>query len=56
MWIARDKSGSLWMYEDEPIRFKTGYFVGKGIKISDIPNKPSITWENSPFKVIDIKI
>ena len=56
-WIARDKDGSLWMYDDEPILRSENSF---GVKPNGEtkPAKPlhdwyfpEVTFENSPQEV-----
>ena len=58
MWIARDKDGSLWLFDSKPIR-------GKDVWLCDDTNNPDgfiniddfqspegeVTWENSPLEL-----
>lgn len=59
LWIARDRDGSLWVYESKPILdSKKEYFIiieenfGNSLSTT-LPEKwfPEITFENSPRQV-----
>ena len=52
VWIARDKCGELWGYEDRPIRGENT-FDGAGCVLS-MPDElyPEVTWENSPKELV----
>lgn len=61
MWIARDRDGSLWLYEDKPVRGKDTWECNENspIKYSEIEElncdfRPfsEVTWENSPLELI----
>ena len=65
MWVARDKSGDLYLYTNEPVR-KENAFASRDIwedydQIDDNDvlccDATKITWENSPIHVFpnDIK-
>lgn len=62
-WIARDKDGSLWMYDDEPVlRSENSWGVNPGLNGKTKPAKPlhswhfqEVTFENSPQQV-EIKL
>ncbi len=54
LWLARDKSGRLCLYDVEPERIKEGYFVANSAGFEYlIPEEfyPGLTWENSPRKI-----
>ena len=53
MWIARDSDGSLWVYEEKPIR-RTNVFQPNFKEWSRINNDlfQEVTWENSPKELI----
>lgn len=57
LWIARDESGELYLYDDVPEKLPT-YFVQQGyktvIKLSD-DLFPEITFNNSP-KEVELKL
>lgn len=53
IWIARDKNGSLWVYEAKPWRGQDGKFKldqhdSGYMKVNDNSLYPEVTWENSP--------
>lgn len=56
MWLARDKSGLLCVFEDEPKQndkcfcSKLGYYIS----IRDNNIFPEITWENSPQRIEEV--
>lgn len=53
MYIARDKCGSLWLYESEPIR-QGEWFVPtcfEDCKKLHYTLFPEVTFENSPMEV-----
>jgi len=58
MWIARDKDGSLWIYEDKPIRDEVKWVckhkshLGFFSEIVEFPPFSNVTWENSPQELI----
>lgn len=60
MWIARDKNGSLWIYEHKPKRdgemwiLDSSTFFDSQIWQVNSEFRPFsiITWENSPVEVI----
>ena len=57
LWIARDKSGLLYVYENRPIQ-RTSVFASRGYEGHININKkmfPEVTWENSP-KQIEVKL
>lgn len=52
LWIARDKSGDLYLYKDKPKRRYTTFDSNTGWTQWTFPSTFSeITWENSPQKV-----
>ena len=62
-WIARDKDGSLWMYDNEPVlRSENSFGVKSGHNGKTKPAKslqdwhfPEVTFENSP-QLVEIKL
>lgn len=61
-WIARDEDGSLWMYDDEPIKIKNFWGVNREKNIDLKPamplqdwHFPEVTYENSP-QMVEIKL
>lgn len=53
MWIARDKDGTLFLYDDVPVK-REDYFIEQvGHKYLGIDASlfPEVTWENSPQKI-----
>ena len=53
MWIARDKPGNLWWYEEEPKRGEEAFIQQTRI-CAALPTTfyPELTWENSPKELI----
>ena len=61
MWIARDKDGSLWLFDVKPRREKYMWVEGSnsnhGAAEIDVLDSgsfpfPEVTWENSPKELI----
>lgn len=55
MWIARDKNGELYLYNEKPFRREKDFFLDiAGFDFCEVPKEylPSVTWENSPQRVI----
>lgn len=55
VWVARDKDGALWLYNNEPVKTDyAGIFhngpLGDGMPIDD-RIYPEITYDNSPIKI-----
>ena len=60
-WVARDKDGSLWMYDDKPILSEYGWWGSCKIDSKTKPAKPlhdwyfpEVTFENSP-QLVEVK-
>lgn len=54
MWIARDKSGELWLYQSEPIcRNEDESFYPTCFEDCRLCDEdfPEVTFENSPMEV-----
>lgn len=53
MWIARDKYGSLFLYETKPKKYKEYFDTIRGYKAIQLNDElfPKITFENSPQKI-----
>lgn len=52
LWIARDKSGYLLLFESTPIRKRNAFYCLEGhyyVLLGDL--FPEVTFENSPKKV-----
>ena len=52
LWLARDKSGYLLLFENTPIRKRNGFYSLEGyyyVLLGDL--FPEVTWENSPQEV-----
>ena len=55
MWIARDRDGSLWLYEDKPIRDEDRWVCKSNLGCAEIVEYclfSKVTWENSPLELI----
>lgn len=57
MWIARDKDGSLWLFEDKPVRDEDRWvcedFSYAGFaEVDEFCPFSKVTWENSPLELI----
>lgn len=55
LWIARDKDGTLVLYENRPVKYDES-FVDENTKqgmLSELPRYyyPQVTFENSPMEV-----
>lgn len=53
MWIARDKDGSLFLYEIKPKKYEEYFDSIRGYKAIQLNDElfPEITFENSPREV-----
>lgn len=53
MWIARDENGSLYIYDNKPVRRK-GRFEDESDEYEEISEYyfPEVTWENSPKELV----
>lgn len=60
MWITRNKSGTLVLWFNKPVRQGEGWYSNDGFFIlnsvqsptfGEVTSFPEITWENSPKKV-----
>lgn len=63
-WIARDEDGSLWMFDDKPIKIKNFWGVNRDSEkyTQSKPAKPlydwyfpEVTFENGPM-LVEIKL
>jgi len=53
LWIARDMDGSLWMFNEKPVKqgdeFRSPFYLTGGSELMmDSSLYPELTWENSP--------
>lgn len=55
MWVARDKNGDLYLYQDKPIRIEA--IFGSQYLYFGIPNIlfPELKWEDDPIEIEIIK-
>ena len=54
MWIARDKDGTLRLFDTTPVKHEEGYWTSpRGYYDIELNSSlfPEVTWENSPKKV-----
>lgn len=54
IWIARDKDGMLYLYEDEPkLAYSNAHYFEANSECYDLPLGlfPEVTFENSPQEV-----
>lgn len=53
MWIARDKNGELWIFENKPVKEDDIYNNSDSdyMKISDKTVFPELKWEDEPLEV-----
>lgn len=53
MWIARDPSGALWLYEKKPQKLQTIFLGGKHNELMELPDDafPEVLFGNSPQEV-----
>ena len=54
-WLARNKSGNLFMYSSKPEIVCDGYYFGSGQSLLDVDLFPEVTFENSP-RLVEIKL
>lgn len=53
MWIARDKDGELWLFENKPVK-ENDIWNNSGsdyMKILDTTLLPDLKWENEPMEI-----
>ena len=50
-WLARNKSGNLFMYSSRPEIVCDGYYFGSGQSLLDSELFPEVNFENSPQEV-----
>lgn len=46
VWLARDKSGALWVYKSIPYRYADEWFCKESCCKMDSSNFPSVKWED----------
>lgn len=51
LWIARDKTGELYLYKQKPALIDGTFFYDTGLWEIDEENFPEVTLENSPQEV-----
>ena len=53
MYVARNKNGSLYLYERCPRRGESYFYAGSGSWDKPLSRDtfPEVTWENSPVQV-----
>lgn len=54
MWIARDKDGTLRLFDNIPVKHEEGYWTSqRGYNDIELDSRlfPEVTWENSPKKI-----
>ena len=53
LWIARDRSGGLWMFESKPIKAREMFTQQPFSQIYSIDDSlfPEVTFDNSPMEV-----
>lgn len=51
LWIARNKSGNLFMYSSRPEIVCDGFYFGSDQSLLDNNLFPEVTFENSPQEV-----
>lgn len=58
MWVARDKDGSLWLYNEKPTREeKSSCWINKssitneGIGTLQLTMFPDLKWEDEPIEI-----
>lgn len=51
-WVARDKSGRIYLYEDRPTKHKTCYFANGGVFVIPESAFTNVKWsDEEPTKV-----
>lgn len=59
MWIARDKNGSLWLYNEKPIKFRDGTWKGQTefVRTSKMSEDlfPEVKWEDKEPRELVLK-
>ena len=51
LWIARNKSGTLVLWFNKPVKQGEEWYNNDGFFILDSDLFPEVTFENSPYKV-----
>ena len=51
LWIARDKDGTLWMYNAKPNKYTSNFDLPEGSYELNYNLFPEVTFENSPREV-----
>lgn len=54
-WIARNKSGTLVLWFNKPVKQEYGWYNNDGYFLLDSDKFPEVTFENSPQQV-EIKL
>ena len=53
IWVARDKNGSLYIYDEKPFRSDNDIFSSNGyVHEIDRHFYPDVTFKNSPFALL----
>lgn len=55
LWVARNKSGTLVLWFNKPVKQGEGWYNNDGFFILDSTQFPEITFENSP-QMVEIKL
>ena len=55
LWIARNKSGTLALWFNKPVKHGEGWYNNDGFFILDSVHFPEVTFENSP-QLVEIKL
>lgn len=55
LWVARNKSGTLMLWFNKPVKQGDGWYNNDGFFILDSVQFPEVTFENSPQQV-EIKL
>ena len=56
IWIARDDSGSLWIYSSKPYMYGLEYMPQVDADLWKLPTEmyPEVTFENSPVELVTL--
>ena len=55
LWVARNKSGTLVLWFNKPVKQGEGWYSNDGFFILDSTQFPEVTFENSP-QMVEIKL
>ena len=55
LWVARNKSGTLVLWFNKPVKQGEGYYSNDGFFVLDSTQFPEVTFESGP-QMVEIKL